>query len=427
MLSNKELPIEPVALPAHPQEAVLRDHKVIGQETGLYMTSPDVGPGLIMLPPKGAMLRYQLEQFGQKAHLLNGYQWVYTPHIGRAALWQTSGHLDFYQDAMYRPIQIDNEAYYLKPMNCPFHIMIYNDTVRSYRELPIRYAEYGTVYRYELSGVLNGLARVRGFSQDDAHIICTPEQIQDEVSRALQFSLYILRSFGLEDFEAYIATRPENKSIGTEQDWEKAITVLENAVKSAGLPWQTDAGGGAFYGPKIDLKIKDSLQREWQCSTIQFDFNLPQRFGMHYIDNSGQRQTPLMVHRALFGSLERFMALLIEHYNGDFPFWLAPVQIGIVPVRQDHLAYATKTARQLKQLNCRVDLLKQDLHLRNRIKHYEMEKVPYLLIVGDKEAESESVSVRSRREGQLGTMRLEQFIGHLSDQIRQGEPQCLFD
>lgn len=268
-------------------EAGKRDHKILGNELKLFSSSNEIGQGLNLWHPKGAMLRYLLESFGQTAHILNDYEWVYTPHIGRAELWQTSGHLDFYKESMYSPIVIDNEEYYLKPMNCPFHINIYNNEMHSYRDLPVKYAEYGTVYRYELSGALNGLTRVRGFTQDDAHIICTPEQVETEVTQALKFSLYILRSFGLEQFEPYVSTKPKHKSIGNDSDWEMATEVLKRAVLAAGLEYKIDEGGGAFYGPKIDLKLRDSLNREWQCSTIQFDFNLPNRFNMSYVGSDG--------------------------------------------------------------------------------------------------------------------------------------------
>ncbi len=412
---------------AKAQEAAARDHKLLGAELDIFSSSNDIGQGLILWHPKGAMVRYLLERFGQEAHILNGYKWVYTPHIGRGQLWETSGHLDFYRDSMYNPIDIDGEEYFLKPMNCPFHIDIYNSHTRSYRELPLRYAEYGTVYRYELSGTLNGLTRVRGFTQDDAHIICTPDQIFYEVKAALEFSLYILRSFGLTDFTAYISTKPKAKFIGEDSQWEKATEVLMSAVKAAGLDYDIDEGGGAFYGPKIDLKLKDALGRQWQCSTIQFDFNLPTRFNMSYVGADGSRHTPMMVHRALFGSIERFTALLIEHYKGDFPFWLSPVQFGVIPIRQAHNPYAANLSRELKQLGFRVSLKDDDANMRSKIKAFETEKVPFVLVIGDREVESQTFSVRARKQGDLGSMSLTQLMEYLQKEIQLGKPRGIFD
>jgi len=408
-------------------EASKRDHKALGSELKLFSSSNEIGQGLILWHPKGAMIRYLIESFGQKAHMLNGYEWVYTPHIGRAELWKTSGHLDFYKDAMYNPMIIDQEEYYLKPMNCPFHINIYNSEVHSYRDLPIKYAEYGTVYRYELSGTLSGLTRVRGFTQDDAHIICTPGQIEKEVTDALTFSLYMLRSFGLSKFQAYISTKPKHKSVGDIKDWEMATEVLKAAVASVGLTYKIDEGGGAFYGPKIDLKLYDSLNREWQCSTIQFDFNLPDRFQMFYVGADGQHHTPYMVHRALFGSLERFMALLIEHYKGDFPFWLTPLQLGIVPIQEAHNKYAKQLSRELTAQGFRVKVNSDNDNMRSKIKRFQLEKVPYILVVGDREVSNGSFSVRSRNDGDLGTMDIPLLLKYLKPQMEQGIPQCIFD
>lgn len=409
------------------KEAAKADHKTLGHELKLFSNAGDIGQGLTLWHPKGAMVRYLLESFAQKAHLLNGYEWVYTPHIGRAELWQTSGHLEFYRDTMYSPIVIDQQAYYLKPMNCPFHISIYNSDIHSYRELPIKYAEFGTVYRYELSGTLNGLTRVRGFTQDDAHIFCTPEQVEKEVTDALAFSLYILRSFGLDRFQAYISTRPKNKSIGEDSDWEMAIEVLKKAVIAAGLDYQIDEGGGAFYGPKIDIKLFDALNRPWQCSTIQFDFNLPARFNVFYVGRDGQHHTPYMVHRALFGSLERFMALLIEHYKGDFPLWLAPVQLGIVPIKQAHNAYARKLAKLLKAAGFRVKADEGDEPMRQKIKRFELDKVPYVLVVGDKEIQSEVFCVRSRKDGNVGEMDIMSLCAYVKPQLDLGIPRCVVE
>lgn len=408
-------------------EAMTRDHKTLGSELKLFSNSNGIGQGLTLLHPKGAMLRYLLESFGQTAHILNDYQWVYTPHIGRADLWKTSGHLEFYKDSMYNPIVIDDEEYYLKPMNCPFHINIYNHDIHSYRDLPIKYAEYGTVYRYELSGTLNGLTRVRGFTQDDAHIICTPEQVEKEVSDALKFSLYILSSFGLTSFEAYVSTKPKKKFIGEDCQWDMATDVLKKAVASAGLEYKIDEGGGAFYGPKIDLKLKDSLNREWQCSTIQFDFNLPERFKMFYMGSDGKKHLPFMVHRALFGSLERFMALLIEHYKGEFPLWFTPVQFGIVPIKESHNTYAKRLSIELKNHGFRVSLNNENDNMRNKIKRFQLEKIPYILVVGDKEVSDKTFSVRGRREGDLGAMDISSLQEYLKPQIEQGKPRCILE
>jgi len=407
-------------------EASSRDHKILGTQQKLFSLSDDIGQGLILWNPKGAMIRYLLEQFGQTAHILNDYQWVYTPHIGKAELWKTSGHLDFYKDSMYSPISIDGEEYYLKPMNCPFHINIYNNEVRSYRDLPIRYAEYGTVYRYELSGTLNGLTRVRGFTQDDAHIICTPEQIEEEVANALKFSLYILRSFGFNDFNAYVSTKPKNKYIGDDKDWKMATDILKRSVDLAGLEYKIDEGGGAFYGPKIDLKLKDALNREWQCSTIQFDFNLPIRFNMSYIGSDGKKHAPFMVHRALFGSLERFTALLIEHYKGEFPLWFAPVQFGIIPIKTLHNQYCKKLSGILKNSGFRVNTNYDDINMRNKIKSFELEKIPFILVVGDKELQNNSFSVRSRKDGDLGAMNTAELFEYLKDDLEMGKPKYIF-
>jgi threonyl-tRNA synthetase len=311
-------------------------------------------------------------------------------------------------------------------MNCPFHIAIYKSEIRSYRDLPIRYAEYGNVYRYELSGALAGMTRVRGFTQDDAHILCTPDQIEEEVARALKFSLYVLRTFGLKEFAAYVSTKPGVKSIGSDEDWEMATEILKKAVLSAGLTYEIDEGGGAFYGPKIDIKLKDVLNREWQCSTIQFDFNLPQRFEVTYIGKDGKAHTPYMVHRALFGSIERFAALLIGHYKGEFPLWLAPVQLGIVPIKASHNDYCKGLEVQLKKRGFRVAAEYEDMHMREKIKRFELEKIPLVLVVGDKEVEQNCFSVRSRAQGNIGSMTIEQLLACVHDDLAQGEPQYIF-
>lgn len=419
----------PMEMEAHKQyvnEAIARDHKTLGHQLKFFSSSDDIGTGLTLWHPKGAIIRCLLENFSQTAHILNDYQWVYTPHIGKADLWKTSGHLDFYKESMYNPIVIDNDEYYLKPMNCPFHINIYNSEIRSYRDLPVRYAEFGTVYRYELSGALNGLTRVRGFTQDDAHIICMPDQANAEVLNALLFSLYVLKSFGLENYEVYVSTRPDKNYIGDDHDWDRATDILKNAVISAGLDFNIDEGGGAFYGPKIDLKLRDALHREWQCSTIQFDFNLPTRFDMHYIGKDGNRHTPFMIHRALFGSIERFMALLIEHYKGDFPFWLAPIQFGIVPIKESHNDYAKDILKSLKIKGFRATLMDDNNNMRSKIKQLQQEKVPFILVVGDKEIVSNKMSIRSRGEGDLGLMQMSELCNYVAPLVEQGQPQYIF-
>lgn len=407
--------------------ATEREHKKLGTQLGLFSTCEEVGQGLPLWHPKGATIRFLLEQFSQGAHLLNGYQWAYSPHIARAELWQTSGHLDNYRDTMYNPLDIDGSGYYLKPVNCPYHFIMYNSETRSYRDLPLRIAEFGTVYRYELSGTLHGLTRVRGFTQDDAHIICMPEQVENEVELALQFSLYILRSFGLSQFKPYISTRPKDKFIGTDREWDAATDVLKKAVTSAGLEYEIDEGGGAFYGPKIDLKLQDSAGNEWQCSTIQFDFNLPQRFKMKYVGSDGKLHSPVVVHRALFGSIERFFALLIEHYKGDFPLWYAPVQFAIVPIGRLHNDYCKRLEIDLKKQGLRVEADYTESNMREKIKRFEIQKIPYMLVVGNKDIESGGFSVRSRKDGNLGLMTLESLLLHVKDDIEQGKPQYIFE
>jgi threonyl-tRNA synthetase len=392
------------------EEAKRRDHRRLGKVLDLFSVSEDVGPGLILWHPKGALVRVLAEDFSRQAHLAGGYEWVFSPHLGRAHLWQTSGHLDFYAENMYAPMEIEGEAYYAKPMNCPFHIQIYKNQLRSYRDLPRRYAEYGTVYRYERSGVLHGLTRVRGFTQDDAHIFCRPDQVASEISRALEFSLYILRSFGLNEFKAYLSTRPEH-AVGDLQQWEQATKALQQAIGTSQLPYEVDPGGGAFYGPKIDLKVLDALGREWQLSTIQFDFNLPARFGLTYIGEDGQPHQPYMVHRALFGSMERFFGILIEHYAGAFPVWLAPVQAVIIPVSDEkHSEYGRAVGEQLKQAGIRAEVDDSKGRMQAKIRHAQEQKVPYMLIIGDKEQSAGTVAVRLRSGEDLGALPLAGFI-----------------
>ncbi|PDW02071.1 threonine--tRNA ligase [Candidatus Viridilinea mediisalina] len=400
------------------EEAKKRDHRRLGKELDLYSISEEVGPGLILWHPKGAMIRVIAEDFSRQAHLKAGYEWVFSPHLGRAHLWETSGHLEFYQESMYAPMDVDGEHYYPKPMNCPFHIKIFQSHMRSYRDLPRRYAEYGTVYRYELSGALHGLTRVRGFTQDDAHIFCRPDQVEEEIGRALEFSLYVLRSFGLSDFTAYLSTRPE-KYVGAVEDWERATAALERAVQTHGLPYQVDEGGGAFYGPKIDLKVYDALGREWQLSTIQFDFNLPERFGLEYVGEDNQAHRPYMVHRALMGSIERFLGVLIEHYAGAFPLWLAPVQAMIIPITDKHVPYAEQVCEQLKAAGLRVELDLNRDRMQGKIRRAQLQKIPYMLIIGNKEQEAGAVAVRTRSGEDLGPIAVGAFIERATEEVKR--------
>lgn len=390
------------------EEAKKRDHRKLGRELDLYSISDAVGSGLVLWHPKGAMIRHLSERFWEDEHLKNGYDLVYTPHIGKADLWKTSGHLDFYAENMYSPIEIENQQYYLKPMNCPFHIEIYKSDIRSYRDLPLRYAEMGTVYRYERSGVLHGLMRVRGFTQDDAHHFCTPGQMPEEIDFVLSFSLNFLRSFGFNEISAYLSTRPE-KAVGDPKRWQAAEAALEASLKRAELPYEVDKGGGAFYGPKIDLKIKDALGREWQLSTIQFDFNNPERFDMTYIEEDGQPHQPYMVHRALMGSMERFFGILIEHYAGAFPLWLAPVQAVIIPIADRHVDFARAVTADLKTAGLRVKLDQRSDRMNAKIRDAEKQKVPFMLVIGDREMENNQVDVRRRSGERLGALSVADF------------------
>ncbi len=391
------------------EEAKKRDHRKLGRELDLFSVSDDVGAGLILWHPRGAMIRYIAERFWEDEHVKHGYDFVYTPHIGKAKLWQTSGHLDFFAENMYAPIEIEDQQYYLKPMNCPFHVQIYKSDIRSYRDLPMRYAEKGTVYRYERSGVLHGLMRVRGLTQDDAHHFCAPSQMPKEIDFVLTFSLNILRAFGFSDIKAYLSTRPE-KAAGELERWDRAEAALEDTLKRLALPYEVDAGGGAFYGPKIDLKVNDALGREWQLSTIQFDFNLPDRFDMTYIEEDGQPHRPYMIHRALLGSMERFFGTLIEHYGGAFPIWLSPVQAVIIPIADRHVEYAANIADQLKDAGLRVELDDRNDRMNAKIRDAEKQKVPFMLVVGDREMEENAVDIRRRSGERLGSMMVDDFL-----------------
>ena len=398
------------------EEAKKRDHRKLGKELELFTVADDVGPGLIIWQPKGGRIRNQIENFWREEHYKNGYELLYTPHIGLSNLWQTSGHLDFYKDAMYAPMEVDKNNYYVKPMNCPFHIQVYKTRNHSYRELPLRWAELGTVYRYEKGGVLHGLLRVRGFTQDDAHIICTPEQIEDEIERVLKFSLYMWKCFGFNEINAYLATRPE-KAVGEESRWEQAIMSLEKAVHKCGLKCEVDKGGGAFYGPKIDLKIKDAIGREWQTTTIQFDFNLPERFDMTYVGADGQKHRPYMVHRALLGSLERFFGILIENCAGAFPAWLAPEQVRILPITEGQHEATASLADKLKGLGFRVDTDMRTEKIGAKIRDARNLRIPFIAVIGEKEVAAGTVSVRSRREGELGAISIDSLIEKMKNEV----------
>lgn len=398
------------------EEAKKRDHRKIGMELDLYSFSDEVGPGLVLWHPKGAMMRSIVEDYWKKRHFANGYSIVQTPHIGKADLWKKSGHLDFYEESMYSSIDVDEIKYYLKPMNCPFHIAIYQSQKRSYRELPIKYAEMGTVYRYENSGSLHGLMRVRGFTQDDAHIICTPEQLDNEIEEVIEFSLDILKAFGFKDFEIYLSTMPE-KAVGAKPDWDKASSSLEKALKKLKIDYEVDEGGGAFYGPKIDIKIKDALNRSWQCSTIQFDFNLPPRFNMEYIGEDNQPHRPFMVHRALLGSLERFFGTLIEYHAGNFPIWLCPTQVKVLPISDHFIDYAKKVNAKLKENGIRSEVDFKNEKIGYKIREAEMQKIPYMFIVGQKEMDADSISVRRHGVGDLGSYAVKEIIEKILTEV----------
>jgi threonyl-tRNA synthetase len=391
-------------------EARKRDHRRLGRDLDLFSVSEEVGAGLILWHPKGGMVRKLAEDYCREEHELGGYEFVYSPHIGKANLWQTSGHLDWYKENMYSPLDIEGQEFYLKPMNCPFHVQIYKSRTRSYRDLPLRFAEWGTVYRYERSGVLHGLLRVRGFTQDDAHLFVRPDQMPQEIDRVLDFSLHILRAFGFKEFQAYLATRNPEKAAGTAEQWEAPTNALRNALERADISYQVDEGEATFYGPKIDLKVRDALGREWQLTTIQFDFTLPERFDLVFIGEDGQEHRPYMIHRALLGSMERFMGVLIEHFAGAFPVWLAPVQAVLIPIADRHHEYAQKVAGILGEAGLRIELDQRSERMNAKIRDAQNQKIPYMLVIGDRELEAESVSVRLRSEENLGAMAINEFL-----------------
>ncbi|MDR0323770.1 MAG: threonine--tRNA ligase [Treponema sp.] len=398
------------------EEIEKRDHRRVGREMDLYSTHEDAGAGLIYWHPNGGRMRVAIEDFWRQLHYRNGYEILFTPHIGKKWLWEKSGHLGFYNENMYSPMEIDKQEYFIKPMNCPFHILIYNSKGHSYRNLPLRWAELGTVYRYERSGVLHGLLRVRGFTQDDAHIICTPEQMESEIREVLRFSLHLWKVFGFDDIKAYIATKPQ-ESVGEQSRWDAALVSLRNAIDAEGLSYEIDEGGGAFYGPKIDLKIKDALGREWQMTTIQFDFNEPERFDMTFVDTDGQHKRPYMIHRALLGSMERFFGVLIEHFGGAFPVWIAPEQAAVIPVAEQFNEYAEKAAAALRAKDLRVTAELGDERMNAKIRNCQTRKIPYMLVVGQREADEGTVSIRLRDGRQLPAMKLEEFTAYIIEKI----------
>jgi len=398
------------------EEIKRRDHRKLGKDLDLFSISEESGGGLVLWHPKGALIRKTIEDFWRDEHQKNGYDFVFSPHVGRASLWETSGHLSFYRENMYSSMDVEGQEYFVKPMNCPFHIMIYKNKLRSYRDLPLRFAELGTVYRFERSGVLHGLLRVRGFTQDDAHIFVAPEEMEAEVVSVIGFVVRMLKTFGFDEFKAYIATKPE-KSVGVSSMWEKATQALKVAADKAELAYELDEGGGAFYGPKIDIKIKDALGRLWQCSTVQFDFNLPERFDMNFIGVDNQAHRPYVVHRALLGSLERFFGMLIEHYAGAFPVWLAPVQAKVLSISDKQFDYAKSVRDRLRTAGIRADLDPRSEKIGFKIREASLEKVPYILVVGDKEVEQNMVAVRERGGKDLGAMPLDEFVNHVTDII----------
>lgn len=397
-------------------EAKERDHRKLGSQLDLFSINNQIGAGLPLWHPNLSIVRAEIESYWKDLHQKHGYQYIYTPHIGKKSLWEKSGHWKFYRDLMYSPMDIEGIEYLIKPMNCPFHVYVYQSQMRSYRELPIRYCELGTVYRYEPSGVLHGLTRVRGFTQDDSHIFCQPEQLEDELVGVLDLTKEIYHVFGFKDFHSYLSTRPE-KSMGSDVIWEKSTKALKSALKKTKLPYDIDPGAGVFYGPKIDLKVKDSLGREWQLLTNQVDFNFPEKFKLSYMDKEGQQCQPVMIHRAILGSFERFMGILIEHYGGAFPVWLSPVQTIVIPITDKHNQYGQKIVDQLKKENLRVELDDRSETTSKKIRDAELQKIPYILVVGDKEIKAKNVNVRLRGEKVLGSMSLPKFLKLIKEDV----------
>src|SRR5216110_860703 len=407
------------------EEAKKRDHRVLGKQLDLFSIQELAGPGLIFWHPKGGIMRKLMEDWMRDEYLRRGYSLVFTPHVMRVDLWKTSGHEGFYQKNMFTPMELDDAAYRIKPMNCPGHIMIYRDALRSYRDLPVRLGELGTVYRYERSGVMHGLLRVRGFTQDDAHIFCTPEQIEDEVIGCMEFALAVLKTFGFEQYQVELSIwDPNDKKnfLGGDEKWELAIRSLESALGKLDIPYKTIPGEAAFYGPKIDVKLVDAIGRLWQLSTVQFDFNLPQRFELEYVAEDGTRKQPVMVHRALYGSVERFFGVLIEHYAGAFPVWLSPVQVVMIPIAERHAPYAEDVASQLRRAGVRVEVDARNEKMNAKIREHALQKVPFMLVVGDKEAEAGTVNVRTRGKEKTEDMAAEEFVEKIKRVISEKSP-----
>lgn len=398
------------------EEVKKRDHRRLGKELDLFSINDEIGPGLVLWHPNGAIIRKTIEDFWRNEHLKADYKLLYSPHIAKLELWKTSGHLDFYRENMYSPMEIEGTDYELKPMNCPFHLSVYKSSLRSYRSLPIRYAELGTVYRYERSGVLHGLLRVRGFTQDDAHIFCREDQIEEEILRVLDFTLFVLKTFGFDSYDIYLSTRPE-KYVGSQENWEISTNALKMALEVKDLKYVVDPGEGVFYGPKIDIKVKDSLGRSWQCSTIQVDFNNPERFDITYRGTDGREHRPIMIHRALMGSLERFFGVLIEHYAGAFPLWLSPVQVSVLTIAERHDAYAEKLVSELSRQGIRVELDTDSEKIGNKIRKSSIRKVPYSVIIGDNEVEADKITVRRRNGENIGPFTFDELTSFLSEEI----------
>ena len=401
------------------EEAKKRDHRKLGKELALFTVQDEVGPGLILWQPKGALLRKLIEDYWKEEHYRHDYELLYTPHIARLDMWKTSGHFDFYAENMYAPMVIDEVQYQIKPMNCPFHIAIYKSSRRSYRDFPIRWCELGTVYRYERTGVLHGLLRVRGFTQDDAHIFCRPEQLEDEIFNILDLNLHILKTFGFDQYDVYLSTRPE-KYVGSDEHWQQATEALKQALEKKGLAYQIDPGEGVFYGPKIDIKIKDVLGRSWQCSTIQVDFNLPERFQIGYTGEDGKEHQPIMIHRALMGSLERFIGVMIEHYAGAFPLWLAPVQARLLNITDSQAGFVETAYREMRAAGLRVEKDLRNEKLNYKIREAQLVKIPYMLVIGDREVETATVTVRRRDGSNLPAMSVAEFVALVRQECAAG-------
>ena len=398
------------------EEARKRDHRLLGRQLDLFSIQEETGPGLIIWHPKGSRTRGIVEDFWREQHRKHGYELIYTPHIGRASLWETSGHLDFYKENMYAAIEMEGQDYYLKPMNCPFHVMYYQNDLRSYRELPMRIGELGAVYRYERGGVVQGLLRVRGMTQDDAHIFCRPDQVADEVNGVLDLTFFLLSSFGFSDYDVMLSTRPE-KAVGEQDQWDLATESLRSTLVERGIEYEIDDGGGAFYGPKIDIHIRDAIGRQWQITTVQFDFNLPERFGLTYIGEDGKEHRPYMVHRALLGTMERFMGVLIEHYAGAFPVWLAPVQAVVIPIADRHVEYAQELKAQLEAANARVDVDDGNDRMNAKIRNAQLQKIPYMLVIGDREIEAGAAAMRLRSGENLGAVPVDEIVSRITSEV----------